>query len=276
MRLLLHEDQLFDDVTVDAVILLVGAQRDEIQDFVVAKWGEDGQRIDRVSADADGWRGWFTTPPTAVAESPAVPAHRLDEVAVVRRGVATGKNAFFLLSEDALAQRPLPPNALQRVVHRLRMFGARVTEASFIALPSSERSWLLSVDQTQSGLVQVAAYLKNGEDDRVDERYLCKNREPWYDLSRDVVIPDVIVNAMSKDGFRIVDNEAHAAITNNLYGLKWNDNVAPERRAKVLAWLRSHDGQKALRSACRRQGGSLNKLEPKALAALELPASLFT
>ena len=275
-RIELHlvPEVLFDDAVVDAVVLLVGTQRETTQEFVVAEWKRDGRKIDRKAAGTDGWRTWFKAADTGQETQTRV-AHRLDEVAVVRRGVATGANSFFLLSEEMLAATQLPTDVLQRVVHRLIMFGTVVNDVGFAALPSTERAWLFSASQAQVSFDAVDEYLKAGMVDDVHERYLCRDRQPWHDLSRDVVVPDVIVTAMSKNDFRIVSNEVGAAITNNLYGLKWRDVVPARRRVDVLEWLRSPEGQGAMRAACRRQGNGLNKLEPKALAALELPANLF-
>jgi hypothetical protein len=95
-------------------------------------------------------------------------------------------------------------------------------------------------------------------------------------LNHDLFVPDVIITAMSRGGFRVVENDIEAAITNNLYGWMWKPGVTTKRqRAAVLAWLRGEDGQAAVLAVARRQGNGLSKVEPTALAGLELPAALF-
>lgn len=274
VELHLVPEVLFDDATVDAVILMVGTQRETTQDLVVAQWREEGVPVDREDATSDGWRTWFATAPSEPATAQQH-GRRLDDVAVVRRGVATGANSFFLLSAKMLVEHSLPLGALRRVVHRLKMFEHGVNADGFEALPDGERSWLFSANEYQARDPAVARYLKAGKDAGIADRYLCQDRTPWHDLSRDIVIPDVIVTAMSKCEFRIVANDAGAAITNNLYGLTWRNDTTEETRAEVLRWLRGTAGQDSIRAACRRQGDQLNKLEPRALASLVLPESLF-
>lgn len=277
VELHLVREEWFVDATVDAVVLLVGTEREASQQFTVAEWKHAPRPIDRGRASADGWRSWFAAPSTDKSTQPVVAAatpFRLNDVATVRRGVATGANSYFLLSDETRHRLALPDAVLQRVVHRLMMFPNGVTDDAFDALPAGERSWLFSATQEQASLPGVESHLATGHKLQVPERYLCNDRATWHDLAHDIVIPDVIVTAMTKAGFRIVTNDVGAAITNNLYGLKWHPQVPAERRSAILEWLREDRGQTALRAACRRQGGGLGKLEPRSLARLELPASL--
>jgi hypothetical protein len=120
----------------------------------------------------------------------------------------------------------------------------------------------------------VTAYVEHGESQEYADRYLCAYRRVWFDLSTETVVPDVIVGPSSKTTFRFVVNDAAAHITNNLYGLSWKPQVSSATRAAVLVWLRSPQGQSAIRARARSHGDQLSKIEPRALNALPIPRKL--
>lgn len=276
VELRLAPSEMFSDAVVDAVILLVGAERPEEQPFVVSTWEDHaGHTVDRGNSTPKAWRSWFKA--SRSTGSGRSTDHRLlDDVAVVRRGTATGANGFFVLSDDDVAVHELPPEALRPVVRRLTRFDTKVTQARFDRMGGGDRKWILVAPPELASDDAVARYLKHGESLGVNDGYLCRiRRGEWYDVTHDLTVPDVIVTAMTRGGVRIVENDLHAAITNNLYGLTWRDGTTKRVRAAVLTWLRSQEGQESLLAQCRSQGHGLRKFEPKALANVELPGSLF-
>ncbi len=268
----------FKDATVDAIVLLVGTQRDQDEPFTVAEWGSHGvHTIDRKKASERGWRTWFdVSTQSSVQRSRNV--RLLGDIARVRRGTATGANEFFLLSEESATELNLPDNVLMPVVRRLSAYANRVTETAFRRQPVSDRAWLLRATKQDAENSAVAAYLAYGKKRKFDQRHLCQVRVgDWYDLNHDLFVPDVIITAMTRGGFRVVENEIEAAITNNLYGWQWKPGITTKKQqAAVLAWLRSPQGQAAVLALARSQGNGLNKVEPTALASLELPAATLS
>lgn len=265
----------FKDATVDAVVLLVGTQRAHGEPFTIAEWGSHSTRtVDRRKASAQGWREWFGAPAPPRARQPQN-AQLLGDIARVRRGTATGANEFFLVSDEIADEFRLPDDVLVPVVRRLSSYRNKVTRAAFNAQSTTDRSWLLVARKKDALRPGVAAYLAHGQEQGFDQRHLCQVRAgEWYDLNHDLFVPDVIITAMTRGGFRVVENEIKAAITNNLYGWQWKPGVTTKmQRTAVLAWLRSADGQAAVLALARSQGDGLNKVEPKALASLRLPAT---
>lgn len=267
----------FKDATVDAVVLLVGAQRDHDHDqpFTIAEWGSHSiHSVDRTTASTQSWRTWFNAHPASPMRRPRN-VRLLGDIARVRRGTATGANDFFLLSEDIADKFRLPDNVLVPVVRRLSAYANKVTSAAFNTQSAADRSWLLLATKKDAQHPAVAAYLAHGQEQRYDQRHLCQVRAgEWYDLNHDLFVPDVIITAMTRGGFRVVENDIHAAITNNLYGWTWKPGITTKKQqAAVLAWLRGGDGQSALLAVARSQGNGLNKVEPTALACLELPVA---
>jgi hypothetical protein len=146
----------------------------------------------------------------------------------------------------------------------------------FDRLLIGQHRWLLTVtsaDRSQDPAV--ARYITEGEAAGVDTAVLCRQRTHWYDLAHDVVIPDVLVGAMTRGVFRFIENSVGAAITKNLYGWRWHPTTGSKTRKRVLTWLRSEFGQAALAAAARRQGDGLLKLEPRALRDVVVPESVL-
>jgi adenine-specific DNA-methyltransferase len=189
VELRLFDAALFNDVLVDAVALLVGTQRDEEQPFVVST-GERGSRtIDRSGDSPRAWRRLFADLPQRRSARPKRDQVRLGELAVVRRGTATGDNHFFVLSEAGRRRWRLPGSVLMPAVRRLRDFPTVVDEAALDDLDDRIRRWMLVADESsRHGSVRLRRYLAYGEAERVCERELCRRRDDWFDLSEDLFV----------------------------------------------------------------------------------------
>lgn len=270
VHLNLFDHELFADAQVDAVSLLVGPATDHTHTLRLSRGHDEvHHEIPRTGSCPASWRSLFATKPHT--PSPTV-GPRLADFATVRRGVATGANHFFVLSEATRTEHALPDSVLRPLVRRLRDHrDDEVTAASLAALPERDRRWLLVVSAQDPSEGALQAYLTQGVHQGLKDRVLCGVRRDWFDLSDEATPPDVIVGPSTKSSFRFIVNSAQAQITNNLYGLIWQSWVPPQLRAEILSWLRSGPGQESLAAAARTQGGGLLKIEPRALKYLPLP-----
>jgi adenine-specific DNA-methyltransferase len=193
----------------------------------------------------------------------------LDQIARVRRGVATGANEFFLLTKEA--RDLLPAKATVRAIRRLRnLAGDRLTLEAHDGLAAlGERAWLvLLADPLLRVDPAMSAWLEVAEAAGVKDRYLPSHRDPWY-LVEDIEAPDVIVSPMGKGRMRAVLNEVRAVPSNALYGIYLGGNE--KLGVRLTAWLNSADGQLALLERARAYGAGLFKLEPRDLLAVTIP-----
>lgn len=231
VELRLAESELFSDATVDAVMLLVGTEREAEEPFVISGWGDADRRpIDRGTASTEGWRSWFGARSSAPADVSA-DARTLSDLVALRRGTATGANEFFVLSDRDVEKHQVPRQALQPVVRRLGGYGNTVTEAAFNRLSATDGRWLLTVTPATATDPAVAAYLQHGVAAGYPDRHLCRvRRGEWYDVTHDVTIPDVIITPMIRGQVRVAENKVGAAITNNLYGWRWKKGVTHKVR----------------------------------------------
>jgi len=215
-------------------------------------------------------------PASQVDASPSVP---LGEIVVVRRGVATGANSFFLRTRSEADT--LPQNACVSAISRLRHFEGNVLDKRSFEKLSADgaKCWLLRLAKKDRQDTRVSRLIDAGEADELHERFLCKARNPWYSVEQ-IPVPDILVGPMGKGGFRIVLNEVGAIPTNTLYGLRLRYRHCrsfPNGMRALAQWLRSTEGQSLLRLAARKHhGDGVFKIEPGALAQVKVPLDVAT
>lgn len=286
LHLFSNELNVFPGAQVAAMVILIGPEKRRSQAF----------RLAEVSGDVDSG---FERGPTAVIQrvgstpvsfspqkllatrssfsSTAVQGSRqLGVFAVVRRGVATGANSFFLRTRQEAES--LPIGACVPAISRLRDLPVDdLDHESHAQLGKlGARCWLLALDETMAASPLVKELIAEGEAANIHKGYLCRTRDPWYAVEN-IPTPDILIGPMGKDSFRIVVNTIGAIPTNTLYGIRLRARA--ESNAKgVLAlasWLRSKEGQIALRSAARNHhGDGLVKLEPGALKEIYVPETV--
>jgi adenine-specific DNA-methyltransferase len=115
------------------------------------------------------------------------------------------------------------------------------------------------------------AYIRRGEDAKVDQAYKCRSRSPWWRVPA-VRTPDLFLTYMDHERPRLVTNAARVDILNSLYGVC----LLTERRKLgcdllPLAMLNSITLLTA-ETVGRAYGGGLLKLEPKEADRLVVPS----
>lgn len=197
----------------------------------------------------------------------------LSEIFRPRRGVATGANSFFFLTAEQAAA--LPAEAIRPGLCTLRgtpMDNIKLDRQTWSALgDAGGRCHLLDLDDALAQVPEVAALLAAGRAEGVPDRYLCRQREPWYRLEH-MDVPDVVLSPLiTAQGLRAASNEVGAIPSNSLYGLFLQEGVDEATGQRVVEWLLSDGGVAALRGHGRQFAGGSIKLEPRELRTLPVP-----
>lgn len=196
----------------------------------------------------------------------------LDEVAHVRRGVATGHNDFFVISERDRRDLALARSSLRPCLSSPRHFAGATIETDHLeALPETTRRWLLTPTRPQ-GKGPLADYLARGEAEfKVLDRHLVNQRvkagRKWYAVEAHFPAP-ILFTYFNRPKARFVRNLAEAVPLNN-----WLV-VVPHMGIDVDALftaLTSAAVAERLQDDCRLYGNGLWKLEPSELKKLRLP-----
>ena len=270
-----HDAQVFPQDRVDAVLLFVGRQEGERCPLTLAEASINGVHVKTVRAEnidrateqpltfPRTLRDWRRT-----ARYPA----RLGASFTVHRGIATGRNAFFLLSDAEVDDHQIPASALVPVIGSLKNTDAdKIDEEAFARLRGGDvKRWLLMIGPSDISTPAIQRYLVHGVQLGVNNGYLAKHRRHWFNVE-DISPAPLLLLPMAKRAFRVVRNTRGVRHTNNLYGLyPLHDGVDVDRAAH---WLRSRNGQEALLGAAHRYGGGMLKLEPRGVGDVEVPQS---
>ena len=259
----------FTGRAVQAAVLVVGTERSRRAPLRLARVQVDTEAVEvldawtlsRTDEQPDNWF-WHTT---AAGDDHDIV--RLGDVAIVRRGTATGANEMFFLTDRDIAA--LPSEVIVRAIPTLRRFdGIELTAEAHAALgDDTTKRWLLAIPPTYELEGALKEYVERYRKD-VSKRHLPSQRTPWYSID-ELPRPQLLLSPLSKGTFKVVINTADAVPSNNLFGITLNDQSDP---ARLAAWLRSDKGQQELRRLGRRYPGGSLKLEPRALRAAEVPA----
>lgn len=187
--------------------------------------------------------------------------------------MATGASDFFFLDDRQRDTARLPDATLRPALAKpAHATGDVLTAHAHAALgPAGRPRWLFDLNGRPDLYDDddVRAYERKGRARDLHLRHLTKNRTPWY-LVEHVTPPDVLLCPVGKTLHRVISNDASVVGSNNFYGI-YMDPVAPWTAAQLAAWLRTPDGQAALRQLARTyQGGSM-KIEPRSLRGLLVP-----
>ena len=269
--------QLFPGTRVTAMLLLVGPELSnnqplwsalaDISDGIVSVTGRVER--DRAGSPAHGFGLWLRgeTEPEAEAGVP------LFAIAWVRRGVATGANHAFLLTDEQA--KAMPAQYVRPAIQTLRELPRSVLDLEEHAELGrrGRRRWLLELPvDTDFASNPALSEWRTQAEPLVKDRYLAIHRNAWYAVEH-VDVPEILVSPMGKGRMKAVLNIAEAVPSNAIYGvyLRTEHRSSAER---LCEWLNSPLGQRALHRRARAYGSGLFKLEPKDLQAVIVPESV--
>ena len=222
---------------------------------------------------------------------------RLGTLAKVSRGIATGANEFFTLSENEVKGhgiereylRPVVASARQLTKH-LRGYVFRERDWNYMRA-RGERVYLLWCFKGREELqgTNVLKYIERGEEEGYNNRYLTRHRAVWYQVERRPP-PDAFLVYMFRRGIRVTLNEFRALALNTLHCVYFREDVREDavKVKAILAYLNSDLAFELASRSLRIYGGGMYKLEPRDAEAiptldpsklgetqLEMLASLF-
>lgn len=201
----------------------------------------------------------------------------------IKRGLATGDNKYFILSEEEIAARHLPMEAFTPILPSPRYLQQDEVNARKDGSPDIERRVFLldtklSEEDIRERFPTLLAYLDEGKARGLHNLYLCKHRSPWYRQENRPAAPIVCTylgRGDTKTGrpFRFILNGSRATVANvylALYPTSFMARaIAQDSTLLRKVWSALNQlSPDALLGAGRVYGGGLHKLEPRELGNL--------
>lgn len=260
---------------------LVWAQCTKAETHELKQWTRSGfsitaETIDvqHVAVDEAIERGLSRAP---VADDEATNGVPLANFARVMRGIATGANEFFFLTESQTRKLALPHDFLRRAVGRTRDCPRDVFDFQDLhRLEEQGRpTWLLSLDgsEIKDFPLSVREYLRAGEASELPQRALIKTRRPWYKMEQRSV-PPILFAYLGRRNARFIINAAGVLpLTSFLCVYPHDDsNAAVRNLCRALNDARTLAN---LNRVAKSYGNGAMKVEPRALERLLLPLGVL-
>ncbi len=205
----------------------------------------------------------------------------------IKRGLATGNNNYFILSDEDVKRRELPMEALKPILPSPRYVPENEVNGDHNGNPVLEhRLFLLDPPWTESQIRErypkLWTYLEEGKAKGIADRYLCRHRTLWYTQEYRPPAPFVCTylgRSDTKRGkpFRFILNNSNATAANVYLMLYPKDPIKSmlqeQTKLKWRVWkILNQIRPQVMLEEGRVYGGGLHKLEPKELANVPAPA----
>jgi hypothetical protein len=206
----------------------------------------------------------------------------LGDIFTIKRGLATGANSFFVLSEADAQLLDLPQRFLKPILPGPRHLTGDVIEALPSGAPDvSPRLYLLDCSEPEERIrtawPRLYAYLQHGRAQDIHATYLASRRTPWYSQEQRPTAPFLCTYMgranNGKHPFRFLWNRSQAT-AHNVYLMLYPEGrlrdaliAKPEMQARVFEALKRINPSELV-SEGRVYGGGLHKVEPKELAQI--------
>ena len=205
------------------------------------------------------------------------PRYTLGDFAVVRRGIVSGDNSFFLMTRESSRARGIPPEFLLPAVARVRdIDGDAFDGADLDRLDARGRPTLLFSpgDGQPGGLPpSVRRYLDEGEAAGVPDGAVCRSRRPWHRLERRTA-PPILFAYLGRRDCRFVRNIAGALALNGFHCV-YPRSAGPGFAEALWHVLADERTTANLGLVGKTYGNGAIKVEPRALERLPLPVELI-
>jgi len=198
----------------------------------------------------------------------------------IKRGLATGCNSFFVLTPERVSALGLPNLFVKPILPSPKDLDTDTIQVDEKGEPKiQQRRYLLSCNLPESDIkhnhMSLWKYLKQGIERGINERYLCRNREPWYSQEERAPAPFLCTymgrpTSKTLSPFRFILNYSKA-IAANVYLMLYPKlflatliEEYPEFHKEIWNALSSITPEMLVGEG-RVYGGGLHKLEPKEL-----------
>jgi hypothetical protein len=273
----------FDGVIVSSSVIVFRNRPPRLDDRIKFTFGGNlNNPLERMSisvADLKRRNKWPTSPRLPADRDSSV---RLRDLFIIKRGIATGANAFFIIQRAEAHRLGIPESFLRPILPSPRKLSEGLIKAEPDGYPQIDQQ-LVVIDcplperEVRKRHPKFWDYLKKAKADGVRESYLVKKRKLWY-KQEDREPPLFLCTYLARDAatgrpFHFFWNRSKAIAT-NVYLLLYprealRESIVdhPKLQKKVFDLLQQIDTLD-LQDGGRGYGGGLFKLEPNELGSI--------
>lgn len=222
---------------------------------------------------AEALQTGFSRPPAIATETEAT----LSDFATVMRGIATGANDFFFLTNEQKEALGIPNQYVRRAIGRTRDVPTEeITQDTLTYLDKAGRpTWLLSLDGQPVELLPLAlrCYVHEGEHQLLPQRALISTRRPWYKMETRTP-PPFLFAYLGRRNARFIRNTA-GVLPLTCFLCVYPRQQDPATLDKLWQVLQHPATIANLARVGKSYGAGAIKVEPRALERLPIPHSVL-
>lgn len=183
--------------------------------------------------------------------------------AKVSRGIATGANDYFIFKPSRADEYNIPSECLMPCICKaIDTPNSFFTNGDYTRLSNDDKNVYLFNGCEAPSNNSVKRYIRLGEENGIDKRYLTASRKPWYSIEKRPPAP-IWVSVFNRSGLRFIRNEA------NIYNLTTFHCVYPKETGTdinvLFAYLITDVAKEIFLDNSRQYGNGLIKFEPNDL-----------
>lgn len=267
------DDLQFADALVSSCIVVFRNEKPTGKDNVRFSIGGSINHPDRVkvlsSADLTSEMKW--TPLFTEDIQQKTQGKTLGDFFMVKRGIATGDNSFFVVDKEKARRYHIPETFLRPMLPSPKNVQGDVVENA------DDQEYLFTCHLPETVLKEeypgTWKYIEEGRKRGVADGYICKNRSLWYSLEERkpsyIVMPYMGRSESSNRMFRFILNTS-GAITTNVYLLlypkpQYEKGLRNEQVLMQVWQALNKIPSDVLARGGRFYGGGLRKIEPREL-----------
>jgi len=203
--------------------------------------------------------------------------YTLGDFAQVMRGIATGANEFFFMTDEQARRLGIPEEFFVRAIGRTRdVPGDEITEDTIDYLRAKGRPTLLlslSGEPLETYPPAVREYLKKGEALGLPQRPLISQRRPWYKMESRVA-PPFLFAYLGRRNTRFIRNIAGVVPLTGFLCI-YPKNNAPQYIEQLWRILSHPETIANLSVVGKSYGDGAIKVEPRFLKKLPIPETVI-
>lgn len=181
----------------------------------------------------------------------------------VTRGIATGANEYFCMTNSQILQQQLPLDAFSSCICRSAdIVGPIFTDTDFDSLVSDDKN-VFVFDPKGSFDDNVLAYIKEGEKLVISRKNLPSGRNPWYSMEKRPVAP-IWVSSACRNGMKFVRNLAGIKALTTFHHVYINHDFEDSTDV-IFCYFLTPIAQEIIRRNRKELGNGLEKFQPSDL-----------